>query len=301
MINGGMAEAQRGFAVLDGVDEETIRRYIEWAYKGYYTAAHFRQVHQRSLKKVSTKEKGEEPEKVEFIDTFAGDAAFEGVIMEPSLSWLPEPDVELLQDNLRSRKQQKSSKKSPGAFHYHNFTPTENDKHHQTSKNKRELKESFLKYDYRVRRDTITLPPTRGNLGPLEDYTDVFLSHARLYVFAEMYDIQILKQLALEELHSTLANYTLYDSRADDIIALLRYVYANTSSEEGDSGGQELRKLLTDYMGCEMGILTKSGGFKDLMFEDGGDLLGDYMKMVALRIDDWVIEDWRFKDLMLET
>ena len=28
----------------------------------------------------------------------------------------------------------------------------------------------------------------------------------------------------------------------------------------------------------------KDGKFKDLMFEDGEDLLGDFMKIVALRI-----------------
>lgn len=41
MINGQMAEAQKGFAVLEEVDEGTFERFIEWAYKGYYTAADF--------------------------------------------------------------------------------------------------------------------------------------------------------------------------------------------------------------------------------------------------------------------
>ena len=41
MINGDMAEAQKRCAVLKTVDEGTIERFIEWAYKGYYTAADF--------------------------------------------------------------------------------------------------------------------------------------------------------------------------------------------------------------------------------------------------------------------
>ena len=41
MINGQMAEAQNGFAVLEEVDEGTFERFIEWAYKGYYTAVDF--------------------------------------------------------------------------------------------------------------------------------------------------------------------------------------------------------------------------------------------------------------------
>ncbi len=41
MINGQIAEAQKGFAVLEEVDEGTFERFIAWAYKGYYTAADF--------------------------------------------------------------------------------------------------------------------------------------------------------------------------------------------------------------------------------------------------------------------
>ena len=90
---------------------------------------------------------------------------------------------------------------------------------------------------------------------------------------------QPLKTLAFEELHSTLAVYTLYHERTGDIIALLRYVYANTS------GGEGLRTLLSDYVGCEMRVLMKDEEFKDLMIENGGPLLQDFMKMVIKRID----------------
>lgn len=35
IINGQMAEAQKGFAVLEEVDKGTFKRFVEWAYKGY--------------------------------------------------------------------------------------------------------------------------------------------------------------------------------------------------------------------------------------------------------------------------
>ena len=41
MMNGSMTEAQEGFATLEDVDEGTFVRFIEWAHKGYYTAADF--------------------------------------------------------------------------------------------------------------------------------------------------------------------------------------------------------------------------------------------------------------------
>lgn len=288
MINGGMAEAQQGFAVLDDVDEDTIRRFIEWAYKGYYSAGCFRQVQQQTPEQASI-QKGKKS-KTPSNDISILDSVAVVEFMEDPTEAIPNAPTDFSQDESQGwfphPKNKKLAKKGQwGSFEA--LKPIEKDED-QATKARRELKESFLKYDYKVRHDTITLPPTRGNLEPLEDYTDVFLSHARLYVFADMYDIQILKMLALEELHSTLASYTLYDSRVSDIVALLRYVYANTSSEEGGIGGggsRELRKLLTDYMGVEMKILTKDQSFKDLMFEDGGDLMGDFMKMVTLRID----------------
>lgn len=41
MIYSQMAEAQKGFAVLEEVVDDPFERFIEWAYKGYYTAAMF--------------------------------------------------------------------------------------------------------------------------------------------------------------------------------------------------------------------------------------------------------------------
>ena len=73
------------------------------------------------------------------------------------------------------------------------------------------------------------MPGPRSNMHPQENYTEVFLSHARLYVFAEKYDIQPLKKLSRQKLQHTLAIYTLYPERVGDITTLLKYVYVNTA------------------------------------------------------------------------
>ena len=39
MINGDLSEVQKGYAVLEGVEESTFARFAEWAYQGYYTPA----------------------------------------------------------------------------------------------------------------------------------------------------------------------------------------------------------------------------------------------------------------------
>ena len=71
---------------------------------------------------------------------------------------------------------------------------------HQSKFSKRAFKQSFLERKNTVRRNAIDVPPPRANQRAEEDYTEVLLCHARMYVFAEQLDIQLLKSLAFEEL-----------------------------------------------------------------------------------------------------
>ena len=144
------------------------------------------------------------------------------------------------------------------------------------------MEEAFISLGFTVPEVHSEVSPPRANKKASEDYTYVFLSHARLYVFAEKYDIKPLKMLALCQLHQTLAFYTLYSERIADVIALLRYAYANTS-EEQDNIKEDLRPLLTQYIGYEMDALVKATEFKELL-EEGGALLSDFLGVVAIRI-----------------
>ena len=119
-------------------------------------------------------------------------------------------------------------------------------------------------------------------MNPREDYTDVFLSHARLYVFAAKWLIQPLRVLALEELHATLTAYTLYPERTGDILDLLRCFYPETG--EPREGLEDMRALMMQYMGYEMETLIECEDFKKLIIENGGELLGDFMTIVKRRI-----------------
>ena len=110
-----------------------------------------------------------------------------------------------------------------------------------------------------------------------EDYSEVFLSHARLYVFADQYDIQALKVLAMEELHALLAVFTLYKERTGDIISLLRYTYAETNEKDS---GNNLRTLVTRYVEAEIETLIQDDTLGTLIIEDGGTLLSDFLKVM---------------------
>ncbi|CAO1602573.1 hypothetical protein XANCAGTX0491_006181 [Xanthoria calcicola] len=269
MINGDMSETQKGYAVLEEDDQGTFGRFAEWVNKGYYTSG---EVIDRSLdestsekslvvngeceKRMESPAEGLRPDEVLVVEDELPRAVF-----EPTASWnAQEPSDFGFVTSPRSLKQKRKISLTP----------------------RMQLKESFIQRKTVIRQENSSVPAPLPNQSPQEDYTDVFLSHAQLYVFAEKYDIKTLKQLALENLHASLAIYTLYKERTGDIVDLLRYVYANTSETVDDV--EDLRTLLTLYMGYEMDTLMQDEDFRDLMVADGGPLLADFMRMVMKRI-----------------
>ncbi|KAL8999634.1 MAG: hypothetical protein Q9169_001594 [Polycauliona sp. 2 TL-2023] len=267
MMNGGMSESQKGYATLQDVEEGTFGRFAERINKGYYTPG---EVFKCSLDE-PTSEKGiVEAGKPEVLPPVPPELE-----PPPSVEWVVDapPDLEPF-DWMHQKLSSGKKKKKKGVVEW--------DSQPEESPGS-QLKELFISRKAIVRQDSISIPPPLPNRDPDEDCSNVFLSHAQLYVFAETYAVQKLQTLALENLHSTLAIFTLYEERTGDIITLLRYVYAHTS--ESVDGVEDLRTLLMHYVGYEMDTLMKDEGFRDLMVEDGGPLLGDFMTMVKKRIN----------------
>lgn len=255
-----MAEAQERVATLKEVDRDTFVRFIEWAHKGYYTAAEFTTVVEDGSDSAGLRTEGEHVAENAVLGTnILAVEDDDQIFLDTDIP--PDPVIE--ENNWlggfggSSSRKGKKSKKGPPS-----------------------LRDSFKS---RKRKSAIKSPPLpRENKSPAEDYSGVFLSHARLYVFAEQYDIQDLKIFALDELHATLAEYNLYTERTSDIIDLLRYVYSNTSEQGEDV--EDLRTLMKQFMGREMDTLTFDKDFRKLMSDDEGALLSDYMTMVGKRI-----------------
>jgi hypothetical protein len=147
------------------------------------------------------------------------------------------------------------------------------------------LKESFVERHYPNHHEDIAPEVPRANRDRSEDYTPVFLSHARIYVFAEMYEIQPLKALALSNLHAVLSIFTLWDECVLAVTELLGYVYANTIAKKSAEGeeSEEMREMLKHYIGCEMHVLIRAEEFSELLKENG-ELLDDFLEMVGKRI-----------------
>jgi hypothetical protein len=113
-----------------------------------------------------------------------------------------------------------------------------------------------------------------------QNFTPVLLAHARLYCFAHVRLITPLKALTLDKLHKTLLNFKLYAERVGDIIELARYVYSNPDlPDRGDDGTlDDLRKLVVDYVVCEIETIGKYDEFTNYV-EEGGEFVGDLWRL----------------------
>ena len=79
---------------------------------------------------------------------------------------------------------------------------------------------------------------------PWEDHSNVFLSHAKVYVFADRYDVTKLRTLAIQKLKQSLLSFNPCQQQLESLIPLIRYTYENTPDlEEIDS----LRELVVTY------------------------------------------------------
>jgi len=143
------------------------------------------------------------------------------------------------------------------------------------------LKLAFLTLQYCKPADArpTWVPP--ANTAPTEDYTGTLLSHAKLYVFSEKFDIQPLKRLVLKNVHQTLSAFTLWPDCVGDIVSLLSFIYDSTIKAR--NGDEPMRRMLSQYVGYEMDRMVEAAAFRDLLERDR-DFLDDFCFQVRKRI-----------------
>ena len=122
--------------------------------------------------------------------------------------------------------------------------------------------------------------PTLRKQEPYDNYTEVFLCHARIYVFAEKYSIWPLKALSLHKLQQILIDYIIYEERIVDIVNLLRYSYSRPASQ---GSVNSLSLLVAQYAACVVEELAKSPLFY-LALEEFGSFGKDIMKQMLKRV-----------------
>ena len=286
LINLEMKEKQQGYAVLKDVTAATFDRFLEWASKGHYTSpppSEDLKCEEETEEHLERKSEELVPEEVEIpIEETGppppprpGTEALWGQPVEPILEIVgTEEEVDDSWGAFGTSSGSKKDKKKP-------WKTSSLGKKESTSRRRENMREAFHSRQPVVRRGHMNIPPPRKNLNKSENYTEVFLCHARLYVFADLQDIQELKALALDELHALLAIFDLYEERTGDIVSLLRYAYANSGQ---CWPGESLRGILTNFVGVEMDVLMRDREFREAMLENGGDMLEDFMSVVMKRI-----------------
>lgn len=122
------------------------------------------------------------------------------------------------------------------------------------------------------------VPSTQKVNGPQDDYADVFVSHAQMYVFADYHGISDLQGLSLRNLRHELVHFELYPEGVSDIVQLVDYCFNNTANKGGQA--DQLRKLVCIYTACKLEDLWVNDEFKklvDTLPELPGDLLSELM------------------------
>lgn len=117
------------------------------------------------------------------------------------------------------------------------------------------------------------------------DYSDFFISHAKVIVFADCYGVQDLMDLSMRKLHRALCGFRPSLERVSDVLALVRLCYDNPAPAK-------LKELLASYLACYTESVFLVSSFKDLLRKKG-DFAADLACAMASRISTAVGHEQR--------
>ncbi|KAF2444487.1 hypothetical protein P171DRAFT_473556 [Karstenula rhodostoma CBS 690.94] len=260
LINNGMEESSMRCAKLDDIEVDDFNRFCEYAYRGDYTVPPWENLPLEPEPTPDKNQKGEDDDdwgdptpvsrKKKGKKGRIYEEAIPDVPDEPMTEPEPEPEPQYeLQFNSRTI-----------------------------------LRTQFDSRNHIIDGGPITAIlqsfEPKANSFPWQNFTPVFLAHARLYCFAHMRLIAPLKALTLNKLHKTLSKFKLYTDRVGDIIELARYAYLNQDlpSRSKDGTLDDLKKLVVEYIACEIDVIGKHDAFVEYM-EEGGEFVGDFWKV----------------------
>jgi hypothetical protein len=115
--------------------------------------------------------------------------------------------------------------------------------------------------------------------------SDVSLSYARLYAFAEKYLIDILKELTLHKLHKYLVALPIYNRTRTAIFDLLLLAYDNENTPDRTNMSEdgvidELRELVVEFVVVHLPAFRDFSGHRELLVRGGDYTLDLHDKML---------------------
>ncbi|KAJ5614516.1 hypothetical protein N7528_008170 [Penicillium herquei] len=116
------------------------------------------------------------------------------------------------------------------------------------------------------------------NWNASQDFRPVFLGHVRLYLQADKYCIDSLRNLVLSKMFVTLETFKLFETGIAGITELVRFVYENTR-EDHEGSIDAMRNLVTRYVVSVVGQIEQTECFQNLLSE-GGPFVTNFWKMI---------------------
>lgn len=127
---------------------------------------------------------------------------------------------------------------------------------------------------YGGKSDTASIPTLNANMDA--DYSSVFISQAKIFIFADCYGVDKLAGLSMYKLHRSLSGFRLNRARSLDVVALAEFCYDTESPER-------LRKLVAHYVACIAELLYTIESFVELIRQNG-DFAADVNCAMAERL-----------------
>jgi hypothetical protein len=293
LINGGMGESETRCAKIEDVEVDDFIRFCEYAYRGDYTVPPCEELplepsttsakdqqngdgdgwpsglHSKKKKKKGKKQQWDvpEPEPLPIEPVYPQESVAYSDVPEPEY---PPTPVEYPQEApVYDESELEIAPEPPQA---------------PSSISRTQLRTQFNSRKYLNDGGPKALilqhfEPTSNN-AVTQNFTPVFLAHARLYCFAHLRLIAPLRALTLDKLHKTLMDFKLYTKRVGDIIDLVRYAYSNPDLPDRTDHGtlDDLRKLVVEYVVCEIDTIGRCDEFINYI-EEGGEFVGDFWRM----------------------
>ncbi|XDG09188.1 hypothetical protein ABKA04_008803 [Annulohypoxylon sp. FPYF3050] len=249
LVQGEWKEKNEGLVEWSEIDEETFVRFCEFAYTGNYQPAKPQPPKVENKESAAPMEPGTQPEYL---------------VAEDYAVQIEEPEVVV--------------EEAPQDIWGTNPYPTKGKKKYSNRSRKDIMLSDFQNALDITSASTSSEPP----MNPLADYSEVLLSHARLYALADCYDVDQLMSLCVRKLHHTLRGFDLHGgARVTDVAQLIDFSYKNTRS--GSAQQDKLRNLLSMYVACYIEELWPNLYFRDVI--EYGEISKDIIGKLLRRLD----------------
>ncbi|KAJ6031977.1 hypothetical protein N7540_002709 [Penicillium herquei] len=117
-----------------------------------------------------------------------------------------------------------------------------------------------------------------SNSSASQDFRPVFLGQVRLYIQADKYCIDNLRNLVLYNIFQTLQTFKLFEMGLEWIAELVRFIYGNTRGDH-EGSTDAMRNLVTRFVVSVVGQIGQIKCFQDLLNE-GGPFVTDFWNII---------------------